>query len=115
MFCYINLSLFLYKTTNLIKTEHSGYKKLQGDTMVRGVIVKINEQRGATGGQLSGTVKREDTGAVIPFKTSLSGMSNIGEGDWVSGTVGVGKRMMTNVKFAQRGMRSGVAGRTRKQ
>ena len=83
--------------------------------MVRGVVVKINEQRGASTRALTGTVKREDTGDIIPFKTALSRVPNIGEGDWVSGTVRANTRMMTELTFAQGRIRSGISGRPKRQ
>lgn len=82
--------------------------------MVRGVIVKINKQKG-TSNELTGTVKREDTGEVVSFKSSIAHIPGIGEGDWVSGRVRSGQHYMSGLSFAQSGMRSGVAGRPRRQ
>jgi len=82
--------------------------------MVRGVIVKINEKKGASN-EITGTVKREDTGEVVSFKSSIARIPSIGEGDWVSGRVRSGEHYMSSISFAQKGMRSGVAGRPKRQ
>lgn len=82
--------------------------------MVRGVIIKINAAKAASN-EITGTVKREDTGEVVPFKSSASRVPGIGTGDWVAGRVRSGEHYMSGLSFAQSGMRSGVAGRPRRQ
>ena len=83
--------------------------------MVRGVIVKINAQRGASSREVTGMVKREDTGELLPFKSSMSSVPGLGEGDWINGRIRANERVMTSLEFAQRGMRSGLKGRPRRQ
>lgn len=83
--------------------------------MVRGVIVKINAQRGASSREVTGMVKREDTGELLPFKSSMSRVPGLGEGDWINGRVRTTERVMTNLEFAQGQMRSGLTGRPKRQ
>ncbi len=83
--------------------------------MVKGIIVKVEKGMGATTRQIHGVVKREDTGEEIAFKTSSSSVPGIAVGDWVTGTVPSGTKMMKRIKFAGKRIRSGVKQRYKKQ